>query len=592
MSERRRGQVRLPPAHLVNDKEGTVSGLRATAGLLRDVVGTAPYATAALATASVVRAVAAVALPAVLAGAVRTVVEAGDSHRPLTVLVVLAVAAALAEAVLLVSSGRLTARAGVLLRRRLTDAVLRSGPAATDRLAPGDLTARVVNNVDQAATVVPSLLGVVVAFGTGLAAVVAIASYDPWLGLLVLLALPVLVRLTRGFLARSTEQFLRYQVLQSGIAGGLAEALGGVRTIRSAGTTDREIDRVLGPLPELAGAGRATWTIQRDVLWRAGLLVPMAEVVVLAAAGAMVGAGRLSAPDLLAVAGYVMLALGSLAQVDAVLGLGQISATGRRIAEVVAAAPGPDGELPGVLPPGPGEVLLRGIRVGPPEAPALRIGELRIPAGAAVALVGRAGSGKSLLAALLGRLVEPDAGEVRLDGVPLASVRAAAVRREVAYAFERPALLGGTLRGLIGYGGPGRAADAELTAAATIAGADGFVRRLPDGYDTPLARAPLSGGELQRLGVAQAVARDCRLLVLDDATSSLDTLTEKQVSEAITAGLAGRTRVLVARRPATAAAADVVVWLEGGVVRATGRHEELVGHPGYRQLFADRDVAS
>ncbi|MEV7562232.1 ABC transporter ATP-binding protein, partial [Streptomyces sp. NPDC089795] len=123
--------------------------------------------------------------------------------------------------------------------------------------------------------------------------------------------------------------------------------------------------------------------------------------------------------------------------------------------------------------------------------------------------------------------------------------------------------------------------------AARAAGADAFVRRLPEGYDTALADAPLSGGELQRLGLARAFCRAGRLLVLDDAMSSLDTLTARQVERALVHDVRPGTRLVVAHRVSSAARADLVVWLDAGRVRATGTHTELWPDPDYRAVFGE-----
>jgi ATP-binding cassette subfamily B protein len=173
---------------------------------------------------------------------------------------------------------------------------------------------------------------------------------------------------------------------------------------------------------------------------------------------------------------------------------------------------------------------------------------------------------------------------VRLDGADVAAADLADVRRAVAYAFERPAPLGGDLHELIAYGRPG-ATRAEVEAAARTAQADGFVRRLPEGYETAPESAPLSGGERQRLGLAQAIVQDARLVVLDDATSALDTATEVRVAEALEAALQGRTSLVVAHRAATAARADLVAWLEGGRVRALAPHATLWRDAEYRGVF-------
>lgn len=211
--------------------------------------------------------------------------------------------------------------------------------------------------------------------------------------------------------------------------------------------------------------------------------------------------------------------------------------------------------------------------------------DLVVPAGTCVAVVGRSGAGKSVLAALAGRLIDPDAGEVLLDGRPLAGLSRAELRDAVAYAFERPVLLGDTVGDAIAFG-PRPLPYAETVAAARAAGADSFVRLLPDGYATPRERAPLSGGETQRLGLARAFAHAGRLLILDDATSSLDTVTERHVARALLAGHRGRTRLLTTHRAVTAARADLVAWLDAGRLRALAPHHELWPDPEYRALFA------
>jgi ATP-binding cassette subfamily B protein len=122
--------------------------------------------------------------------------------------------------------------------------------------------------------------------------------------------------------------------------------------------------------------------------------------------------------------------------------------------------------------------------------------------------------------------------------------------------------------------------------AARAAHADEFIGRLPGGYDAPLADTPMSGGEVQRIGLARALAHDARVLVLDDATSSLDTVTERQIGVALTGELSGRTRLIIARRASTASRADLVAWLDGGRLRALEPHAVLWDDPDYRAVFA------
>jgi ATP-binding cassette subfamily B protein len=154
----------------------------------------------------------------------------------------------------------------------------------------------------------------------------------------------------------------------------------------------------------------------------------------------------------------------------------------------------------------------------------------------------------------------------------------------VCCAFERPSLIGATIADVIALGAH-RPGQAELVAAARAANADAFIRRMPAGYQTALADAPMSGGEAQRLGLARAFAHAGRVLVLDDVAASLDSVTEHRIREVLTGALADRTRLIVAHRVSTASQADVVVWLEDGRVRAVAPHHRLWEQSGYRAVF-------
>jgi ATP-binding cassette subfamily B protein len=209
-----------------------------------------------------------------------------------------------------------------------------------------------------------------------------------------------------------------------------------------------------------------------------------------------------------------------------------------------------------------------------------------------VAVVGRSGSGKSLLAAVAGRLLDPDQGEVRLDGVALTSLDRMQLRRAVVYAFDRPALFGATMEDAVAFGAqhPG---SMRVWLAAQDASAYDFLRRLPAGLDTPLEQAPMSGGEVQRMGLARAFAHadEARLLILDDAMSSLDTITEMQVAAALTSRLGHRTCLIIAHRAATAARADLVAWLDAGKLHPLRPHRELWQDPRYRAVFVAPEAA-
>ena len=167
--------------------------------------------------------------------------------------------------------------------------------------------------------------------------------------------------------------------------------------------------------------------------------------------------------------------------------------------------------------------------------------------------------------------------------MPLATLVPEDLADAVGYAFARPVLHGATVGDAIGYG---MLVSPELVAAAARAAhIHEALTRLPQGYRTPLTEAPMSGGELQRVGLARAILRRPRLLVLDDAASSLDTVTEARISATIAAGLPGATRLVVTHRASTAARADLVVWLRDGVVADVAPHRALLEVPGYRDVF-------
>ncbi|MFF7970030.1 ATP-binding cassette domain-containing protein [Streptomyces sp. NPDC007905] len=481
-----------------------------------------------------------------------------------------------------VLTGTVDARSTAWLRHRITGHVLALGPRAGARFGTGDLMARLIGSAAQAGTAPGALAALLAALAGPVGGVVALGLIDPWLAAVFLAGAPVLGLLLRAF-ARDTSACVEdYQRMQGRIAAALAEAIGGFRTIRAAGAEDRETARILAPLPGLSRAGHRMWRVQGRAAAQAGTVAPLLNLGVVAVAGLLLARHRLSVGEVLAASRYAVLATGVGVLVGQLAALARARAATGRLDEVLAEP------VPGYgtrrLPPGPGRLELRGVTARRGGRTVLDGVDLRVPGGSTLAVVGRSGTGKSLLAELAGRLADPDTGEVLLDGVPLRTLAHADLRRAVSYAFERPALLGRTIEDTIAFGLTAPS-PARIRSAARTARADAFVRRLPDGYATPCADAPRSGGESQRLGLARAFAHGGRLLILDDALSSLDTVTEHQITEALLAPGAGPTRLLIAHRTVTAARADAVAWLDGGRVRAVGPHTELWRDAEYRAVF-------
>ncbi|WP_369184216.1 ATP-binding cassette domain-containing protein [Streptomyces sp. Y1] len=534
--------------------------------------------TLALGLALPVEAATTLALPAVLAGAVDAALGHRPGHAYLLLALVLALAAA-ANAVAAAAGPACSAEATAELRGRLVRHLLALGPGGRLRGGPppGDLAARLLGSAGDAGGRLPALLGAATALLTSTGAILGLALLSPWLALAFFAGVVPGVVLIRLFLRQAGPVFARYQEVQAELAARLGGALSGLRSIRAAGAEQHEAARVLAPLPDLSAAGHALWRAQRRTAWQATLLIALVEVLVLTTAGALLADGTLAPGALAAAAGWAALGAGLFEQVEALVGVAHARAGQARADELLALAPSPAGTA--ALPAGGrGEVVFRGVVVRDGERVLLGPLDLTVPGGRTVALVGRSGSGKSLLAALPGRLRDPDEGEVLIDGVPVGALAPSELRQAVGYAFGRPALVGRTVRDALAGAGEAEAAAAR---------ADGFLRRLPAGWDTPLDELRLSGGELQRLGLTRLLARPARVLVLDDATSGLDLATEYQVTRALDHATHGRTRLIVAHRAPVAARADLVAWLDAGRLRALAPHTDLLPHPAYRAALSD-----
>ncbi|MFD3688492.1 ABC transporter ATP-binding protein [Nocardiopsis sp. NPDC058631] len=562
---------------------------RSADALLARVTRASAGRTAGILLCAAAAAAASLALPAVLGLTLDLLLQGHpDAGRALAATVALTAAEVALGAAVALLAGTVGARSTAWLRLRAVRRLLAAAPRDASRFSPGDVATRLSVNATEAGAAPAGAAQIAASVLAPAGALVALFVIDPWAGLAFVLGLPALVLLLRSFAHHSSDSISRYQRVQSLLATRLTDALGGARAIAAAGTVDEERARVLLPLGELGAEGRRMWSVHGSAMARSGVLMPLLTTAVLAVGGFGLADGRISVGDLLALSRYAALAggLGSVAGPLQALVRGRTAA--RRVDALLGVPPLTHGRAK--LPPdGPGTLELRGVGVALDGVWVLRGVDLRVPGGLTVAVVGRSGSGKSTLGAVAGRLTAPDEGEVLLDGVPLGAVAADVLRREVGFAFERPSLQGDTVGDAIASGAETAPVE-RVRSAARAAGADDFVRALPRGYATPLDEAPLSGGELQRLGLARAFAHAGRLMILDDATSSLDTATERLVDRALACEVRPGTRVVIAHRLSTAARADLVVWLEGGRVRAVRTHAELWRDPDYRAAFGHGDA--
>ncbi|MEO3853774.1 ABC transporter ATP-binding protein [Acrocarpospora sp. B8E8] len=465
------------------------------------------------------------------------------------------------------AGGASGAQASAWLRHRLVRHVIGVGPGLTRSIPEGDLVTRIGMNAEEVGRAPDAAITGATMLIPAVGSLVALLLIDPWLALTLVAGLAVIVLVLRTFLRVSTALAGGYQEAQADIAARLVDAVAGARTIAAAGTAAQETRRVLSALPQVRAHALELWRVRAQAGVQAAVVIPLLEVCVLGVGGFRLAASDLTTGELYAAARYVVLGAGLGAALGYVSQVARARAAARRMVALLDECPAPHGVRH--LPDGPGALTFHNVM-----APGLTIPDLKIPGGTAVAVVGRSGSGKSRLAALAGRLTDPAGGEILLDDVPLTLLSRTALRQAIGYAFERPALVGDTVADTIGP---------SAEEAARAAGADTFIRRFPSGYATPLADAPMSGGERQRIGLARAFAHGDRLLVLDDATSSLDTITEHQVGVALAGD--SRTRLIVTHRAAMAARADLVIWLERGRVRGYDQHARLWRNQDYRSVF-------
>ena len=416
---------------------------------------------------------------------------------------------------------------------------------------------------------------------TILLASVAMFLLQPGLAALALLPVPFVVLIAARYGRRSRPALTEVQQRIAELTADVEENVSGVRVVKAFAAEERQLSRFRGSVARVFDQSMVATRLRAFYNPFIGFLPNLGLAVVLLVGGRQVVNGSLTIGDFTAFYAYLLMLIGPMRQLGIALGMAQrATASGQRIFELLDREPrvvAPPGAPP--LPSGAGRVELDGVTFAYEGAtsPTLRDIDLVVEAGTTVALVGATGSGKSTLVQLLGRLYDVTSGAVRIDGADVRSVDVRSQRRAIAVVDDDPFLFSASVHENIAYGRP-EASREEVELAARRAQAATFIEALPAGYDTRVGERglTLSGGQRQRIAIARALLADPRILVLDDATSSVDASTEQAIKTALREVMAGRTTFVIAHRLSTIALADEIVVLEGGRIAARGTHAELL----------------
>ena len=540
-----------------------------------------------------------VAVPTMVGIAVdHTIVKHHDNaalFRWVIAILVVGVVQAVSTAIRRYAAFGLAYRVETDIRMRLVAHLQRLHFAFHDEAQTGQLMSRGNSDIQQINNVI-LLVPLTIASMVTMLAVLAILLYrSPGLAFFALACLPILNLAATRFTRRMYPVGLQLQQGLAEVSNVVEETVTGVRVVKGFGAERRQIESLRGQTENVYLRSIEAAYLRSNFLPLIDLLPTLGLVGILWYGGHQVLAGHLSIGDIIAANFYVLMLIWPLRMVGMLLGQipRAVSAAGR-IHEVLA-TDAAVAERPGAraLPAGSGELRFEGVTFDYGRGrPVLEDLDLVIRGGEAVALVGATGSGKTTIARLVPRFYDVTAGRVLLDGVDVRDLKLTELRRAIGIVFEDTFLFSDTVRSNIAFAEPEASMD-RVRAAARLAGADTFVEELPDAYETVVGQHgfTLSGGQRQRISIARAVLSDPRVLILDDATSSVDPTKEHEIRAALAEVMQGRTTLIIAHRPATIALADRVVLLDGRRVVAEGTHDGLLAtSEAYRSVLARAEV--
>ena len=481
------------------------------------------------------------------------------------------------------------------IRMRFYGSISRLSFDFYDRTATGQLMSRASTDVHevQMLTVMIPINFAFLMMAVGAFAVLAFIHL--WLALLGLLVYPMVTLITVRFFNKLFPATARVQQGLGELTSVVEENIAGGRLVRSFGREELEIAKAQKVADQIYDDNMEVARL-RSIYGPLFFLLPtIGQLAILAYGGWLALEGQISAGDF--VAFFQLLSM----LIWPVQGLGEMIASGQRALTSAARIWNILKEQPTVrqrphaksMPDGTGEIEFDHVRFSYiPGQPVLRDFSLKVPAGTSVAIVGATASGKSTVAQLLPRFYDIEEGSIKIDGVDIRDLKLQELRSNVGLVFEDTFLFSDTIRNNIAYGNLD-ATEEEVMKAAQLAHAAEFIERIPEGYDTVVGEQgySLSGGQRQRIAIARAMLKQTRVLILDDATSSVDARMEEEIRNALRIVMEGRTTVIISHRVSTIALADKVVLIDQGRVVDTGSHVELLSSsPRYQEVLGQVEV--
>lgn len=483
-------------------------------------------------------------------------------------------------------------RLNLRLRERISAKLARLPLSYFDAHQPGDTISRATNDLDKVSEVLQrGVLQLLTSVMTVVGAVLIMVTVDVRLACIFLAFAVVALAVTKVFATRTLKVATVRQASLGVLTGRVEEAYSGRAVIKAFGRDEASAGEVLAAAQSLADSSASSDFLTNAVGPAIRFVMRLCQVTIAVLAGQMLIAGQLSVGVFQAFFQYVTQASEPLTQLGLTVNMlqGAIAAAERVFAlldEPEVEADPADALAP--VEPVRGRVAFEHVRFGySADKPLMRDVSLVAEPGQKVAIVGATGAGKTTLINLLMRFYEVDGGRITLDGVDTRRMRAQDLRREFGMVLQDAWLFEGTIAENIAYGRPDATRD-EVVEAARAAHVDYFIRTLPHGYDTVLANDAdaVSAGQRQLLTIARAMLCDPSILILDEATSSVDTRTEQAIVHAMETLMAGRTSFVIAHRLSTIVDADLILVMDRGTIVEQGTHDELMAAGGaYAELY-------